>query len=131
MKTIEPYVKKWYDGLEEGKFLATRCKKCGAFEFPPLPICNTCGTHDMEWVEISGKGELIAGSTPDVPLKGPEEGLLSNGVVKLEEGPSFIGWLVDLTEEDRENLFDMVPCPVEMVTIQRNGFKYPGFKLVK
>ena len=51
---MEPILKIWYDNLKEGKVLGLRCKDCGAVEFPPVPVCNSCGKHDMEWVEMSG-----------------------------------------------------------------------------
>ena len=67
MKKIESYVKRWYDALEEGSIQATRCSKCGAVEFPPLPVCNDCGAHDMEWVDIEGGGTLISVDDCTVP----------------------------------------------------------------
>ena len=48
---LEKVVEKFYEGLEEGKFLGRKCTECGAVEFPPVYACNTCGCMDMEWVE--------------------------------------------------------------------------------
>ena len=55
---LEKVVEKFYEGLEEGKFLGRKCTECGAVEFPPVYACNTCGCMDMEWVEIDRIGEL-------------------------------------------------------------------------
>ena len=55
---MEPIVKKWYDGLNEGKLLGLKCKRCGTVEFPPFPVCNTCSCTDLEWIEISGEGMM-------------------------------------------------------------------------
>ncbi|MFP3045354.1 MAG: Zn-ribbon domain-containing OB-fold protein [Thermocladium sp.] len=53
-------IKKFFDGLSEGKVYYTRCKKCGAKYFPPQADCPSCGSSDMEWLPISGPGRLIA-----------------------------------------------------------------------
>ena len=81
----ERVVKKWYDSLEEGKILATKCARCGAYEFPPLYSCNTCGAHDMEWEEISGDATLES-----FVLNGPMDAdygdRYSLGYVRIKEG---------------------------------------------
>lgn len=55
---IEKIVEKFYEGLAEHKIYARRCLECGAIEYPPRYACNTCGYHETEWVELSGKGKL-------------------------------------------------------------------------
>ena len=40
LEMMEPVVKKFYEGLAEGKFYARRCRECGAVEFPPHLACN-------------------------------------------------------------------------------------------
>ena len=67
LEMMEPVVKKFYEGLEQGKFYARKCKECGAVEFPPHLACNACGYHETEWCEVSGHGRLI-----DFTLPGPQ-----------------------------------------------------------
>jgi uncharacterized OB-fold protein len=45
--------------LEQGKVMATRCKKCGTNYFPPKMDCPSCLGSDVEWFEIKGNGKLI------------------------------------------------------------------------
>jgi len=45
--------------LEQGKVMATRCRRCGASYFPPMMDCPKCLLSDVEWFEIEGKGHLI------------------------------------------------------------------------
>ena len=52
---------KFFLALEEGKFLATQCNKCGRTWSPPRPACPDC-LRPTRWVELSGKGELISWS---------------------------------------------------------------------
>ncbi|MFH1974154.1 MAG: Zn-ribbon domain-containing OB-fold protein [Pseudomonadota bacterium] len=49
--------------LEQGKMMTTKCQKCGKIHFPPKMDCSACGTTDMDWIEISEMGKLVAYST--------------------------------------------------------------------
>lgn len=51
-------IKKFWEGLREGKVLATRCRKCLTLRFPPSPICPVCLSSDIEWVELSDEGVI-------------------------------------------------------------------------
>ncbi len=51
-------VERYWKGLEEGKIYGTVCKSCGAKFSPPQADCSYCYSSDMEWVEISGEGEI-------------------------------------------------------------------------
>ena len=50
----EPITRKFYEGLDQGKFLGMKCPKCGRIEFPAYPVCNKCGHIGNKWVELSG-----------------------------------------------------------------------------
>ena len=43
MIKLEKVVQRFYEGLEEGKFLGRKCPVCGNVEFPPVYACNKCG----------------------------------------------------------------------------------------
>lgn len=131
MATVGSYVKRYYEALEEGKIFAAHCNHCGNYEFPPKPICNECGHHDMKWVEISGKGELIASNDCTMPMFGPEIGPVLSGVVKLEEGPQYLAFIDGVPMEEREELFDRLPVKVHAVIQQRDSYKECGFEVDK
>ncbi len=67
LSNMEPIVKKFYDGVAEGKYLGRKCVECGAIEFPPHIACNTCGCAHTEWVELSGHGTLKSFRHPGHP----------------------------------------------------------------
>ena len=52
-------IKKFYEGISEGKVLATKCSSCGEVYFPPQSYCSKCGSNSMDWIELSGTGELL------------------------------------------------------------------------
>jgi hypothetical protein len=49
--------------LNEGKLMGNKCKKCGKIFFPPRAHCYDCLAGDMEWFQVSGKGNLVSYST--------------------------------------------------------------------
>jgi uncharacterized protein len=59
--------------LENKRFLATRCQRCGKVYAPPRPLCPDC-LAIAEWVELPGIGTMETysvlhfspGSNPDV-----------------------------------------------------------------
>ena len=57
--TTEEKVADFVTYLEQGKVMATRCKKCGTKYFPPRMDCAKCLLSDTEWLEIKGAGKLI------------------------------------------------------------------------
>lgn len=46
--------------LEKGQVAATKCKACGMMFFPPRADCCGCLASDMEWVPVTGAGELLS-----------------------------------------------------------------------
>lgn len=127
----------YYQGLEEGKLLGRKCKECGAIEFPPHYACNSCGYHETEWVEVSGRGELLS-----FVLKGPVDArpdleevdpVYAFGAVRLEEGPELNAIVFGISKKNRnelrEKLTNGVKIPVEPCLIQKDGYKQLYFKL--
>ena len=53
-------VNDFIDYMEKGKVMYTRCKDCGLVFFPPRADCYQCLTSNMEWLEVSGNGNLIS-----------------------------------------------------------------------
>lgn len=45
--------------LEQGKVMATRCKKCETMYFPPQVDCPKCLSDDMESFQVKGRGKLL------------------------------------------------------------------------
>ena len=132
MKKMQPYVKQWYDFLDQDRFMGLKCKRCGSVEFPPVPVCAQCSSTDLEWHEISGEGELITFSLctmPDPVVAAYGHHL--QGVIKLQEGPSFHSMVVDVDPTDTAGLFAKIPCKVKAINQQRDGYRWPVFKIVE
>ncbi len=78
--------------LNEEKLMGSRCKRCGILFAPPRPICIKCQGTEMQWVEMKGKGQLVAFTCIAIgPTFMIEEGYdrkhpYISGVVELAEG---------------------------------------------
>lgn len=78
--------------LNEDKLMGSRCQKCGAIAVPPRPICANCHGSRLEWVEMTGKGKLLAFTCiaigPPLMIKEgyDREHPYVSGVVELDEG---------------------------------------------
>jgi uncharacterized OB-fold protein len=99
---------------EEGKLMGARCPSCGSIYCPPRSWCHDC-YEDTEWVEMSGKGELIAFTkgyfaTSDLVDEVP----FYQGGVRLEGARYPIVCRIKL--DDEEKLRPGIPMRVEFKT---------------
>lgn len=46
--------KPYWDGLNEGKLMLQRCAECGKVRHYPRPVCDSCWSMKVEWVQASG-----------------------------------------------------------------------------
>jgi len=98
-------VKNYLDGLEKTKMLGSRCKKCGALMIPLKPICNKCGSFDLEEIESKGEGvirsfTIIHFASPNLADKVP----YAVAIISLDEGPSIMGRLVGIDSNKPEEI---------------------------
>lgn len=96
--------------LNEGKFVGSRCKKCGTLCLPPRPLCTKCQSSEMEWFQFKGQGKLAAFTTISVgPTIMVAEGFdrvnpYCSGIVELEEGPKISARIVGIDAKRPENI---------------------------
>lgn len=92
---------KFWEGIKEGKIYATRCKKCGKLRFPPVSDCGVCLSSDMEWVELSGEGEIETFTHVVVkPASFSSEPPYTVAIARLKEGVRALAWLVGVKKRD-------------------------------
>lgn len=129
---IEKIVAPFYEGLAEHKILARKCKECGAIEFPPRYACNTCGYHETEWVELSGKGTLRTIITPATLNADPWNATIGSycyGIVDLEEGVSVNSTIFGIDKKKAKKLRNELPIPVHAIFVERDGFTTMFFEV--
>ena len=134
MKPMEAYSKNWHGHLRENKLMGMKCNRCGGHEFPPVPVCNSCSSFDLDWAEVKDGGELVTISR--IGLVDPlfeKYGPSIVAFVKMDDGFTFVSWLIGeegQEVEDLEKINDKIPCRVKMIVQDRGTYSYPVFKIV-
>ena len=92
---------KFWEGIKEGKIYTTKCKKCGKLYFPPVGDCANCLSSDMEWVELSGEGEIETFTHVIVkPANFQNEPPYTVAIARLKEGVRALAWLTGVKKRD-------------------------------
>ena len=108
------------------KLMASRCKECGTIWLPPRPLCIKCRSNEMEWVELEGKGKLVAFTVICVGLPTMiNEGYnrdhpYCSGVVELEEGPRISAQIIGVDVTKPESI--KIGTPLTADFIERGSF---------
>jgi uncharacterized OB-fold protein len=106
LPAITTEAKPFWDGAAQQKLVMQRCQECRAWVWTPRPSCNECGSERLEWMPMSGKGQIysftvirqIAGRAaskafePDVPYV--------VAWIDLDEGPRMTSNIVGCAVED-------------------------------
>ena len=109
--------------LNEGKLVGSRSKNTGELYVPPRPICPQTFSPEMEWVELSGEGELVAftavhiGSTAMVKAGYDRFNPYCSGIVKLVEGPSISAQILGVDASSPESI--AIGTPLHVAFIER------------
>ena len=56
--SVGNWMEQFFDGMKEGKILASRCPACGRVYLPPRMICERCFVKAEEWVELPETGTV-------------------------------------------------------------------------
>ena len=113
--------------LSERQLMASRCDSCQAVFLPPRGLCTRCYSTLMAWEPLSGEGELIGYTTihiapPAMKAAGySREKPYRSGIIRLKEGCTISGLIVDETTELRTGM------PMRAVFVERNGVVLLGF----
>ena len=126
----DEFTKPYYDACNEGRLVIHNCKSCNTLQHPPAPACKECGSADMEWKPVSGRGKIYEyGVVHDCPIKELQPDQPFNvAVIMLEEDPriQFYSHLPGVPVDD-------VPVgatvQVDMETTP-NGQKIPEWRVV-
>lgn len=77
---------RFWDALEEGRFLLRHCRRCERAYYPPAPSCPYCHGGDVTWIESDREGELYSFSRYSRTPPGFGDSVVL-GLVDLAEGP--------------------------------------------
>ncbi|WP_333605681.1 Zn-ribbon domain-containing OB-fold protein [Novosphingobium sp.] len=98
------FSKPFWDGTRDRKLLLQYCRATGQYQFYPRPVSLFTGRTDIEWREVSGRGQIFAFTVAHVarpPFAGHTPFLIAT--VTLDEGVNVVG--------------DIINCPIEQIAI--------------
>ena len=90
-------LKGFFEEAREGRLSAIRCGSCGELAIPPKELCPSC--HERRWdlVPLHGTGSVVSFTVIRIPPRGRlAEAPYAVAVVKLDEGVSLLGRIVDI-----------------------------------
>lgn len=122
---IDAFTRRFWDSLEQGEFLGSRCMQCGRRSFPARRVCPGCGSIDTEWIPLATQGKLYSAT---VIHAGPGAywagGAYTVGIVDLDDGVRLLTRILGpipppidsavqlvLTRHDDGCLFAAIACP--------------------
>lgn len=119
-------IRKFFEGLAEGKVLATRCKKTGKIYFPPQVDCPDAPDSEVEWVELPREGELVTYTIIYVkPYSFGHYKDYTVGIARLTNGVQVLAWV---RETDPKKL--RVGMKVRLEVVKREPEGYLTYELV-
>lgn len=115
--------KSFYEFLGEHRLMSSHCTSCGALYLPPRSLCPACYSteEEMEWVEMSGRGKLLAFTTIHIaPTAMIEAGYNRKnpycaGIVQVEEGPAISAQILGVDATQPEGIAIGTPLRVAFV----------------
>lgn len=54
----DPVSQGFWDSTARGQLAISRCVTCRTFQHPPRALCRTCGSTDLRFEPVSGRGRL-------------------------------------------------------------------------
>jgi uncharacterized OB-fold protein len=87
---------------QKGELTLQRCVRCKTYAWPPVEVCEACGSDELPWCGMSGRGWLRSFCTFErqyYPECAPPWTVV---LVELEEGPLFISNARAIAEQGLE-----------------------------
>lgn len=109
---IDDRNKPYWDSLKKHELRLARCTSCDTLRYVPYRQCPRCGSEDVEWARMSGRGTIWSrGFFHQVYFEGFRNEVPYNvAVVELEEGVRLYTNIVEAPNEAIE-----IGRPVEAV----------------
>jgi uncharacterized OB-fold protein len=93
--------KPFWAGARADKLMLQFCNDTNRFQHYPRPVSIYTGSRNLEWREVSGKGQIYACTIVRVPGPGLEGRLpLSVATVELDEGVRIIANIIGSNPEE-------------------------------
>jgi uncharacterized OB-fold protein len=113
----DPDTAPFWEACREHRLVAQRCDDCGAFRFPPSPLCDRCRSWNATWTPLPLPGSLyswivayhsVVPEFSDLPyvvgIVEFDPGVRMPGRVLVEPDECLAGMPLDVTFKDVESV---------------------------
>ena len=84
----------FWDALKVGKFVTTKCTKCGQVSFPPQADCPRCMGSEFSWVDLEREATLVTYTRVQItPASFAGSGPYVIAIGELKDGVKVLAWL--------------------------------------
>jgi uncharacterized OB-fold protein len=82
----------FWDAANERRLVAQRCGACREYQHPPQKVCRACGSTDLTFVPVSGRGVVYSNTVVhDTRVEGLKQYQpFSVVAIQLEESPNLV-----------------------------------------
>jgi hypothetical protein len=91
----------YWDAARRQELVVPTCEACGHLFFPPRAHCPVCGSAELAWRAVSGRGTVYSYTVahrPPHPVFA-EQCPLAVAIVELDEGPRMISNIIGCDAE--------------------------------
>lgn len=117
LPVIDPGTRPFWEAARDHRLSIPNCRACGKYHFYPRELCPHCHSDDLEWTDISGKGEIYSFTIARKPA-GPvyaEDVPYIIAMIALDEGPRMLTNLI-VDDVETVRIGDRVAVRFEDVT---------------
>jgi uncharacterized OB-fold protein len=84
-----PITRPFWEAARKHVLSLQRCDKCAEYVFYPRGLCSHCGSAELTWTEVSGRGTVYSFTVARRPtmVGFPDEVPYVIAIVELDEGP--------------------------------------------
>lgn len=91
----------FWDALKRGRFVTTKCSRCGNMTFPPQADCPKCMGSEFEWVDLGRDATLVTFTHVQMtPASFVENDPYIIAIGRLSSGLKVLAWLEGVRRED-------------------------------
>lgn len=110
----DPVTAPFWDSVNRRQLEIQRCEDCRSFVFYPRALCPSCGSRELTWTPVSGRGRIYSLTVVYRPTNSAfkAESPYVVALVELEEGCRMMSNIIEV-EPDPAHV--KIGMPVEIV----------------
>ncbi len=90
----------FWDALKQGRFVTTKCAKCGEVSFPPQADCPNCMSGEFTWIDLGTDATLVTFTYVQItPASFAENDPYIIAIAEMANGLKVLAWLEGIEHE--------------------------------